>query len=159
MLGRVIIDPTSEQIIRDYPTNSLIYCYAAGSERAGTSSNGRQGQLAEARHINTSLSVLGRVIIALTRATRSAARGEAAPHVPYRDSRLTFLLEVICLLQNQPHRSQYENQRMRSAACREAAPHVPYRGSRLTFLLEVNACSQKMARNTGGIEHAECLGP
>lgn len=72
----------------------MLYCPGAGSERADTTATSRQGQLAEARHINTSLSVLGRVIIALTRAARSAARCEAAPHVPYRDSRLTFLLEV-----------------------------------------------------------------
>lgn len=57
----------------------------AGSERVRrTSSSG--ARLVEAKAINTSLSALGNVIAALadTRAT----------HVPYRDSKLTRLLQV-----------------------------------------------------------------
>ena len=47
------------------------------------------------RQINTSLTGLGRVIKALTDAARAARRGTSAvTHIPYRDSRLTFLLEV-----------------------------------------------------------------
>ena len=42
-------------------------------------------RLVEARHINRSLSALGSVMAAL------AAK---APHVPYRDSKLTALLQV-----------------------------------------------------------------
>lgn len=72
---------------------------ASGSERADTSSSASQQALAEARHINTSLTVLGRVIIALTRAARSGGH----THVPYRDSRLTFLLEV-----SNPQRSHFQ---------------------------------------------------
>jgi len=55
----------------------------AGSERVGKT--GAEGaRLREASHINSSLSALGNVISALR--TR-------APHVPYRDSKLTFLLK------------------------------------------------------------------
>ncbi|KAL4451341.1 hypothetical protein ABPG77_009413 [Micractinium sp. CCAP 211/92] len=55
----------------------------AGSERVGRS--GATGdQLTEARSINKSLTTLGRVVTALT---------EGKSHVPYRDSRLTFLLK------------------------------------------------------------------
>ena len=57
----------------------------AGSERARAS--GASGQrLEECKRINASLSALGNVIAALTK------RGERA-HVPYRDSKLTRLLE------------------------------------------------------------------
>lgn len=49
---------------------------------------GRSGatgdQFTEARSINKSLTTLGRVVTALT---------EGKSHVPYRDSRLTFLLK------------------------------------------------------------------
>ncbi|KAK2079949.1 hypothetical protein QBZ16_002344 [Prototheca wickerhamii] len=59
----------------------------AGSERVARS--GAEGQqLAEARSINRSLTVLGRVVSAL--ADRARRPGT---HVPYRDSRLTFLLQ------------------------------------------------------------------
>lgn len=55
----------------------------AGSERVGKS--GATGdQLTEAKSINKSLTTLGRVVTALT---------EGRGHVPYRDSRLTFLLK------------------------------------------------------------------
>ncbi|KAI7836017.1 hypothetical protein COHA_010101 [Chlorella ohadii] len=55
----------------------------AGSERVGKS--GATGeQLTEAKSINKSLTTLGRVVTALT---------ERQQHVPYRDSRLTFLLK------------------------------------------------------------------
>ncbi|KAL4857579.1 Kinesin-like protein KIN-12E [Chlorella vulgaris] len=55
----------------------------AGSERVGKS--GATGdRLTEAKGINKSLTTLGRVVSALT---------ERQQHVPYRDSRLTFLLK------------------------------------------------------------------
>ena len=58
----------------------------AGSERVGRS--GATGeQLTEARSINRSLTVLGRVIAALGDRSK-----KPNIHVPYRDSRLTFLL-------------------------------------------------------------------
>ena len=55
----------------------------AGSERLKTT--GASGQrLREAQHINKSLSSLGDVISAL---------GTSQKHVPYRNSKLTFLLQ------------------------------------------------------------------
>jgi len=59
----------------------------AGSERVGRS--GATGeQLTEARSINKSLTILGRVITALVDRQK-----KPSIHVPYRDSRLTFLLQ------------------------------------------------------------------
>ena len=64
-------------------------CWAAGSERI-KSSGATGSQLREACSINKSLSTLGRVIMELVDAQRSGRPS----HVPYRDSRLTFLLQV-----------------------------------------------------------------
>ncbi len=62
--------------------------YAAGSERQKAS--GAQGErLREAANINKSLSTLGHVISSLVDLQNGKAR-----HIPYRDSRLTFLLQV-----------------------------------------------------------------
>ncbi|KAK9840656.1 hypothetical protein WJX81_007629 [Elliptochloris bilobata] len=62
----------------------------AGSERVRASGAGG-AQLRETCAINSSLTTLGRVIAELVEAQR---RGAAARHhVPYRDSRLTFLLQ------------------------------------------------------------------
>ena len=62
--------------------------HAAGSERA--KSSGAAGErLREASSINRSLSALGHVIMALAEVQRGAHR-----HVPYRDSRLTYLLQA-----------------------------------------------------------------
>ncbi|KAJ0680587.1 putative plus-end-directed kinesin ATPase [Helianthus annuus] len=59
----------------------------AGSERQKTS--GAEGErLKEAANINKSLSTLGHVIMVLVDGANSRTR-----HVPYRDSRLTFLLQ------------------------------------------------------------------
>ena len=63
----------------------------AGSENQKTS--GAVGdQLKEASNINKSLSALGHVILRLEEA-QIASSGRSM-HVPYRDSRLTFLLKV-----------------------------------------------------------------
>ena len=65
----------------------------AGSERSGAA--GAAGAcLAEAGHINRSLTTLGRVIAELSEAQQLRGSGARAHHVPYRDSRLTFLLQV-----------------------------------------------------------------
>ena len=48
------------------------------------------GRLREASAINRSLSALGNVIQALVEQQKSGQR----PHVPYRDSRLTYLLQA-----------------------------------------------------------------
>ena len=64
---------------------------ATGSERVRASGAGGV-QLKETCAINASLTALGRVIAELVEAQR---RGPAARHhVPYRDSRLTFLLQA-----------------------------------------------------------------
>ena len=61
----------------------------AGSERQKAS--GAAGErLREASSINKSLSTLGHVIMSLVDMQRGAHR-----HVPYRDSRLTYLLQVL----------------------------------------------------------------
>lgn len=46
-------------------------------------------------HINQSLTTLGRVIMELVEAQKAGRVGQSAGHhIPYRDSRLTFLLQV-----------------------------------------------------------------
>lgn len=74
----------------------------AGSERQKAS--GAAGErLREASSINKSLSTLGHVIMSLVDMQRGAHR-----HVPYRDSRLTYLLQVLrplFLQLNQSHSS------------------------------------------------------
>ena len=58
----------------------------AGSERVGkTHASGER--LREAQHINKSLSALGDVVAAL------GAKGKKAGHVPFRNSKLTYLLQ------------------------------------------------------------------
>ncbi len=67
----------------------------AGSERISSGAfGGSQVQgthFKEAVHINKSLTTLGRVIMELVEAQRAHAHSR---HIPYRDSRLTFLLQV-----------------------------------------------------------------
>ena len=73
----------------------------AGSERNG-SSGSTGATLTEACAINKSLTTLGRVITELHARQQRARRGEGGAqgqerppaHVPYRDSRLTYLLQV-----------------------------------------------------------------
>lgn len=62
---------------------------AAGSERVKLS-GATGGHFKEACLINQSLTALGRVIMELVDAQRHKNKG----HIPYRDSRLTFLLQV-----------------------------------------------------------------
>ena len=61
----------------------------AGSERQ-KASGAAGGRLREASSINRSLSALGNVIQALVEQQKSESR----THVPYRDSRLTYLLQA-----------------------------------------------------------------
>merc|ERR1719174_1381833 len=70
-------------------TGTLHLVDLAGSERQPASINDSQ-RVAEARTINRSLSTLGNVIEALARNTDD--RCEALSHVPYRNSKLTWLL-------------------------------------------------------------------
>lgn len=64
----------------------------AGSERihetGSESSESNRSRLREGRRINSSLSALGNVIAALTRPT-----GASGGHIPYRDSKLTRMLQ------------------------------------------------------------------
>jgi hypothetical protein len=73
----------------------------AGSERIRSGAHGGSGvqgeHFKEACHINKSLTTLGRVINELVRSQQLAEqrrKGGPPVHVPYRDSRLTFLLQV-----------------------------------------------------------------
>ena len=79
----ITVEQRSEQ--GSTKTGRLNLVDLAGSEKVGKS--GATGQtLEEAKKINQSLSSLGQVIKAL-------AEGRA--HVPYRDSKLTRLLQVV----------------------------------------------------------------
>ena len=77
--------PTTTSMVTRYSKINLIDL--AGSERVGRSGAAGQ-QLVEAKSINRSLAVLGRVIAALVERQR-----RPSIHIPYRDSRLTFLLQ------------------------------------------------------------------
>lgn len=70
--------------MREYKVSArLTLVDLAGSERAGKA--GSEGRLLEeANRINVSLHTLGRVIRKLS---------DSAPHVPFRDSKLTRLLQ------------------------------------------------------------------
>jgi len=66
-------------------TSKLYLVDLAGSEKVSKSEL-TQMSLKEAKSINKSLSALGNVITALTK------KGKAKAHIPYRDSKLTYLL-------------------------------------------------------------------
>lgn len=68
---------------------TAVFWHVAGSERQ-KASGAVGGRLREASAINRSLSALGNVIQALVEQQKSGQR----PHVPYRDSRLTYLLQA-----------------------------------------------------------------
>ena len=71
-------------IVGEEPTSGTLYLVdLAGSERVRKSAVEGQ-ELKEATHINKSLSALGNVMEALDR---------KASHIPYRDSKLTYLLQ------------------------------------------------------------------
>ncbi|EER05675.1 kinesin heavy chain, putative, partial [Perkinsus marinus ATCC 50983] len=71
---------------REHRTSSVHLIDLAGSER--TKRSGAVGQrMKEGQSINTSLSVLGQVISKL-----SIAKASSASHIPFRQSKLTYLL-------------------------------------------------------------------
>ena len=86
----------------------------AGSERVDKS--GSHGALlTEAKHINTSLSALALVIEKLQAKQRSAAAA-AEQHIPYRDSKLNYLLrnslggdsKTLALVCCSPHHANFQ---------------------------------------------------
>lgn len=78
-----LLPPGSLDIVSALPSGKLNLVDLAGSERVGKS--GAEGsRLREAQHINKSLSALGDVIAALR-----SRQG----HVPFRNSKLTYLLQ------------------------------------------------------------------
>ena len=96
-----------QYVILNYQSALLApYFSPSGSERIkGGALGGSQAQgehFKEAVHINQSLTTLGRVIMELVEAQRGVngrpgsqqQLQQGARHIPYRDSRLTFLLQV-----------------------------------------------------------------
>ena len=82
-------DKSSGAVRRFQSRSSVGASAAAGSER-NKSSGAAGDRLREACSINQSLTTLGRVMKELVEAQRS----RLARHIPYRDSRLTFLLQA-----------------------------------------------------------------
>ncbi|KAK9469014.1 kinesin-like protein KIP2 [Lipomyces arxii] len=70
-------------------TSVLSLCDLAGSERAATDSERRK----EGAYINRSLLALGTIIARLSALSTEKAGGESRDHIPYRDSKLTRLLQ------------------------------------------------------------------
>lgn len=85
----------------------------AGSERLDKSGSHHGALLTEAKHINTSLSALALVIEKL-QAKKKSDGGNTEQHIPYRDSKLTYLLRnslggdsktlaIVCCSPHQAH--------------------------------------------------------
>lgn len=73
-------------------TSKLLLCDLAGSEK--TRNTGSQGmQLKQAQNINYGLSMLGNVLNALTDRHRAARLAKGTATVPFRDSKLTAILQ------------------------------------------------------------------
>ena len=84
----------------------------AGSERNKLS--GATGEhFREACSINKSLTCLGRVIMELVEAQR-LPQGRRHVHIPYRDSRLTFLLQVKPFLWFQISKTIHESRKCKN---------------------------------------------
>lgn len=89
--GAGIRKRTPRQIVK---VGKLYLVDLAGSERVHlTGATGKR--LEESKKINQSLSALGNVISALTESSRGSGSGKSTKgkHIPYRDSRLTRILE------------------------------------------------------------------
>jgi kinesin family member 5 len=76
-----------------YKESMLMLVDLAGSERAHASEGKHAARLEEAKAINLSLSALGNCMSALAAASSSSSSSSAAVHIPYRDSKLTRLLQ------------------------------------------------------------------
>ncbi|KAK9351368.1 chromosome-associated kinesin [Lipomyces doorenjongii] len=77
----------SDPLTRATATTVLSLCDLAGSERAAADAERRK----EGAYINRSLLALGTIIARLS--ASSAAAGDSHEHIPYRDSKLTRLLQ------------------------------------------------------------------
>ena len=75
-------------------TDMLSLLNGAGSERQKVT-EGEGERLKEAGSINRSLASLGLVIKKLVEGSGPGGAVNQAAHIPYRDSRLTFLLQVL----------------------------------------------------------------
>ena len=80
-----------DRVAKSVVQSQLYFADLAGSEKVAKSETAGM-RLEEAKMINKSLFALGQVITALT-TKPPRGRGLPAPHVPYRDSKLTRLLE------------------------------------------------------------------
>ena len=81
---------TLQLVMRDAAVVNLLRLRAGSERQKVAESEGER--LREAGAINRSLTALGLVIAKLAASSASGSTGRA--HVPYRDSRLTFLLQV-----------------------------------------------------------------
>jgi hypothetical protein len=81
---------SSASATTSYRESTLMLVDLAGSERASASEGRSSMRAEEARAINLSLSALGNCMSALATAS---AEGKSGVHVPYRDSKLTRLLQ------------------------------------------------------------------
>ena len=75
-------------------TERVVLLDGAGSERQKVT-EGEGERLKEAGSINRSLASLGLVIKKLVEGNGPGPATNQAAHIPYRDSRLTFLLQVL----------------------------------------------------------------
>lgn len=90
LIATIRTERNSPAGVRNVRTSRLNLVDLAGSEQQ--KSSGASGdRLKEASNINKSLSILGRVINSLAQQQRGRV---ASAHIPYRDSKLTFLLQV-----------------------------------------------------------------
>lgn len=94
LIATIRTDSKTSSGMRQVRTSRLNLVDLAGSEQQKAS--GASGErLKEASNINKSLSILGRVINSLAQQQRGRF---TAGHIPYRDSKLTFLLQVLSYL-------------------------------------------------------------
>jgi hypothetical protein len=82
-----------DTVSRENIESSLVLVDLAGSERANASDGRNYMRFEEAKAINLSLSSLGNCVSALVAGRK---------HIPYRDSKLTRLLQVPIILDPHP---------------------------------------------------------
>ncbi len=94
MAGVQRLYPNGCRLSCDAAQRPLTFGWSVGSERIASGAHGGSNatgeHFKEACHINKSLTALGRVTTELLKSQKNNGTG----HVPYRDSKLTFLLQV-----------------------------------------------------------------